>query len=185
MKTRIALTLGDAAALGIYLKLIDIVHNVVLDVDVAKHLFYSDFVNNSDIWSNETFHKYAQSGQDLGVRMKNAFKTVYNSYSFGKECKVVIIGSDIPDLNSSIIEDAFQSLDKFDGVLGPTFDGGYYLLGMKKFHPSFFENIEWSTKDVCDQTINKFINQSHTYHILPTLYDIDTEDDWNRYNSKH
>ena len=69
--------------------------------------------------------------------------------------------------------------------MGPTYDGGYYLLGMKIFTPNIFDDIEWSTESVFDQTIDKIKNQGSTFQLLPTLYDIDTEDDWNRYKTDH
>ena len=72
-----------------------------------------------------------------------------------------------------------------DFVVGPTYDGGYYLLGMKIFTPNIFDDIEWSTESVFDQTIDKIKNQGSTFQLLPTLHDIDTEDDWNRYKTDH
>lgn len=117
--------------------------------------------------------------------MKNAFKSVFNAYSEQDTCKVVIIGSDCPYLTPSIMDDAFFCLEQADFVVGPTYDGGYYLLGMKIFTPNIFDDIEWSTESVFDQTIDKIKNQGSTFQLLPTLHDIDTEDDWNRYKTDH
>lgn len=185
VKTRIAHTIGNAGALNIYLTLIDIVHHVVINTDTVRHVFYSEFLNKNDRWSDTSFCKHVQTGHDLGERMKNAFKSVFNAYSEQDTCKVVIIGSDCPYLTPSIMDDAFFSLEQSDFVVGPTYDGGYYLLGMKIFTPNIFDDIEWSTECVFDQTIDKIKNQGSTFQLLPTLHDIDTEDDWNRYKTDH
>jgi rSAM/selenodomain-associated transferase 1 len=185
VKTRIAHTIGNAGALNIYLTLIDIVHHVVINTDTVRHVFYSEFLNKNDRWSDTSFCKHVQTGHDLGERMKNAFKSVFNAYSEQDTCKVVIIGSDCPYLTPSIMDDAFFCLEQADFVVGPTYDGGYYLLGMKIFTPNIFDDIEWSTESVFDQTIDKIKNQGSTFQLLPTLHDIDTEDDWNRYKTDH
>ncbi len=185
VKTRIAHTIGNAGALNIYLTLIDIVHHVVINTDTVRHVFYSEFLNKNDRWSDTSFCKHVQTGHDLGERMKNAFKSVFNAYSEQDTCKVVIIGSDCPYLTPSIMDDAFFSLEQSDFVVGPTYDGGYYLLGMKIFTANIFDDIEWSTECVFDQTIDKIKNQGSTFQLLPTLHDIDTEDDWNRYKTDH
>ena len=185
VKTRIAHTIGNAGALNIYLTLIDIVHHVVINTDAVRHVFYSEFLNKNDRWSDTSFCKHVQTGHDLGERMKNAFKSVFNAYSEQDTCKVVIIGSDCPYLTPSIMDDAFFSLEQSDFVVGPTYDGGYYLLGMKIFTANIFDDIEWSTECVFDQTIDKIKNQGSTFQLLPTLHDIDTEDDWNRYKTDH
>jgi uncharacterized protein len=181
VKTRIAQTLGHHTALSIYLRLLDIVHEVVLMTEAERHIFYSDFLGEGDQWTNDTFHKHVQTGADLGERMKNAFKMVFDRVSGNESKKLVIIGSDCPYLSSSLIGDAFKSLDDADFVVGPTFDGGYYLLGMNIFTPSIFDDIDWSTEHVCDQTLEKINSRGSTFRLLPTLHDIDTEGDWIRY----
>ena len=73
--------------------------------------------------------------------MKNAFRTVFeNGYK-----SVVIIGTDCPRLDGDRIMDAFTELDLYDVIIGPSEDGGYYLLGSKCLHSMLFENINWST----------------------------------------
>jgi len=118
------------------------------------------------------FSKHLQSEGDLGIKMKKAFNHVLQIHS-----KAVIIGSDCPEISSEIIEDAFKKLDEFDCVIGPTTDGGYYLLGMKKFNPLLFENIEWSTDKVFKQTQMKLNEAQQNYSLLVTLTDVDTIDD--------
>ena len=119
--------------------------------------------------------KFLQKGNTLGERMDNAFQTLFSTgYT-----KVVVIGSDVPSLSASIIEQAFSKLDEFDCVLGPSEDGGYYLIALKKRQPVLFNDIVWSTESVMQKTLNKAMNNYITVYQLPTLVDIDTYDSLN------
>jgi len=116
-----------------------------------------------------------QAGADLGIRMYNALATCF-AQGFQS---VVLIGSDSPDLPQRIIEEAFQSLQSHDAVIGPTYDGGYYLIGFSNgsFAASFFENIAWSTDGVYAETVGRFDKEGVSFHVLPRWRDIDTVDD--------
>jgi rSAM/selenodomain-associated transferase 1 len=105
--------------------------------------------------------------------MKNAFEKIFST---GAQ-KVIIIGTDIPDLSKEIIIDAFVKLNSYDIVIGPSKDGGYYLLGMKKMNSQLFEGIQFSTASVLKETMIKVKELKLTYHLLPELMDIDTEED--------
>lgn len=83
------------------------------------------------------------------------------------------------ELSSSILEIAFKQLENYDVVIGPAKDGGYYFIGMNKKHHFLFENKKWSTDTVFLDTIEDVKNQGLTYFLLPTLSDIDTEEDLN------
>ncbi len=91
--------------------------------------------------------------------------------------KAVLIGSDNYEIGTSIIEKAFSELDKYDVVLGPAKDGGYYLIGMKTPDKTLFENIAWSKENVLLDTILHINKAGKTYKLLPTLNDVDTEED--------
>ncbi|MEO7835844.1 MAG: DUF2064 domain-containing protein, partial [Ginsengibacter sp.] len=86
-------------------------------------------------------------------------------------------GTDCPGINESILKDAVSNLNDFDIVIGPATDGGYYLLGMKNMHSFLFENIEWSTNKVLQQTINLSNLHKLSYFLLPELSDVDEEKD--------
>lgn len=176
VKTRLARTVGKDKALQIYLALLGHTRNIALSLEVERYLFYSNFVDKQDAWSNEGFQKEVQQGQGLGERMTNAFKMVFENHS-----KVVIIGSDCASLNSEIVKKAFEKLDNFPFVIGPAIDGGYYLLGMNTFQATVFENIEWSTEAVFPETIKKIEDLEQTYYLLPELSDIDFEEDWKKF----
>ncbi len=150
--------------------------DIALSIETERFLFYSDYVNYNDDWPNEFFTKGQQPNGDLGTRITKAFETAFHYNN-----KVVIIGSDCASLTTKIVQTAFDKLDHHDFVIGPAMDGGYYLLGMNKFLPQVFENINWSTETVFAETtdIIKFLGCS--FFQLPTLSDIDFEEDWEKY----
>nr|WP_321247975.1 TIGR04282 family arsenosugar biosynthesis glycosyltransferase [uncultured Psychroserpens sp.] len=175
-KTRLAKTVGDQSALDIYKYLLQHTANVAKQVEANRYVFYSVDINHNDIWSAAHFSKEQQKGNDLGERMHNAFDQLLHS---GYE-KVIIIGSDLLDLDKDIIEEAITSLDDHDVVLGPAEDGGYYLLGMKDLHPALFKNKAWGTETVREDTLADLKNK--TVSLLKPLNDIDTFDDMKHYN---
>lgn len=176
-KTRIATTLGDEAALSIYIRLLQITREVVDGLDgIARFLFYSDEINHSDPWSNAIYSKHLQSDGDLGDRMSKAFATALDTCD-----QVIIIGSDCPYIDGDIINQAFVQLDDNDVVIGPTFDGGYYLLGMKSQHAALFENMPWSTDQVYPMTVQIIEKMQLDYWVGPKLNDIDHAEDWSAY----
>jgi len=93
--------------------------------------------------------------------------------------RVVLIGSDIPDLPLEFIEEAFRSLNENDTVIGPSFDGGYYLIGFKdkKFSPRAFKGIPWGTNRVFEDTMKILKREGLTVHTLQPRRDIDTIED--------
>lgn len=176
-KTRLAATVGDDEALRIYLELLKHTRNITTEIDAHRNLFYSHFINENDEWNNPDFDKQLQIEGDLGKKMAAGFQTAFEKGA----TKVVIVGSDCATLTKEIVDSAFAKLETNDFVIGPAVDGGYYLLGMKAFTPEVFQNIAWSTEAVFPQTINFIKNKNKTYALLPTLSDIDYEEDWVKY----
>ncbi|NNE32823.1 MAG: glycosyltransferase [Winogradskyella sp.] len=174
-KTRLAKTLGDESALKIYNYLLKHTASVSANVSADRFVFYSEAINHDDIWETDTFYKKLQQGDDLGERMYNAFSELFQS---GYK-KVIIIGSDLLDLNEHIIDDAYDQLDKNEVVIGPAKDGGYYLLGLNTLHDSIFKNKQWGTDTVREETLKDLENSS--VHLLKILNDIDTFEDMNHY----
>ena len=144
-----------------------------------KYIFYSEEKDKEKIigWANNKFFYFPQQGNDLGKRMLNAFELVFNQ----QNQKTVIIGTDIPDLSEEIILDAIDSLDENDIVIGPSFDGGYYLLGMKKVYVDLFSNIDWSMDSVFKSTMQKIQSLSLSVKKLETLRDIDTKNELDKW----
>ena len=173
VKTRLARTIGDEKALYIYKLLVEQTFQITLPVLAEKKLYYSEFVQNMDQFNDLVYEKHIQRGVGLGDKMYNAMK-----HSFGEWAgKVVLIGSDCFELNSGIIEEAFKALEESDYVLGPAKDGGYYLIGMKELNLEIFQNKEWSAENVFLDTLLDIKNQEKSHYLLPTLSDVDIEED--------
>lgn len=117
---------------------------------------------------------FPQIGEDLGERMSNAIDHVLNlGYS-----EVVLIGSDVPNIQPDEILEAFDILKDKDICLGPTFDGGYYLIGMKKLHKELFENkLKWGQKSVLERTIDIANSMGLSVGLAAKHLDIDTKED--------
>ena len=171
VKTRLAATIGDFAALDIYKFLIDHTVKITSPINADKYVFYSEDIQQNDVWNSNNFKKELQNGNDLGERMKNAF---YFLFKKGYQ-KAVIVGSDIYELGSKDIEDSFIALDENHYVIGPAKDGGYYLLGMTQFNKKLFENKKWGTATVLNDTINDLEEKNVT--LLSEKNDIDIYDD--------
>lgn len=170
-KTRLAKSIGDTAALEVYKKLLQHTAKVTQDLSADKVVFYNIEPIDQDDFSSTHFSKKTQRGNDLGEKMKNAFQEGFqNNYE-----KVVIIGSDLYDLQTRDIDEAFLQLTHNDFVIGPAKDGGYYLLGMKKFTPEVFQEINWSTATVLKETLHILKNKKVA--LLTQKNDIDTIDD--------
>ncbi|MDP8962444.1 MAG: TIGR04282 family arsenosugar biosynthesis glycosyltransferase [Cyanobacteriota bacterium] len=120
-----------------------------------------------------------QSEGDIGCRMASAFQASFE----GGMNRVVLIGSDCPDLNAQLLAQAFQALEQHDLVLGPARDGGYYLIGLHHLLPELFTGISWSTAEVLQQTqsIAKRLELAVAY--LPLLSDVDRPEDLSVWNS--
>lgn len=170
-KTRLAKTIGDEAALEIYKFLLQHTATVAQKTNADKYVFYSEEITENDIWSNEDFYKKIQKGADLGERMQNAFSVLFQQ---GYK-NVLIIGSDLFDLNETIVNDAFGFLDNHEFVIGPAEDGGYYLLGMQALETSVFQNKVWGTETVFEQTIANLSDKN--VKLMQVLNDIDTFED--------
>jgi rSAM/selenodomain-associated transferase 1 len=173
VKTRLAKTIGDEKALYIYKLLLEQTFQVTLPVLAEKKLYYSEFVQNMDQFNDLVYEKHIQSGDGLGNKMYHAIKHSFAEWAD----KVVLIGSDCFELNSGIIEEAFKALEESDYVLGPAKDGGYYLIGMKELNLEVFQNKEWSAENVFLDTLLDIKNQGKSHYLLPTLSDVDVEED--------
>ncbi|WP_207431852.1 TIGR04282 family arsenosugar biosynthesis glycosyltransferase [Sabulibacter ruber] len=172
VKTRLAATVGNDKALEVYKHLLQHTREVCQAIDAHRVVYYSGQVEETDLWDSG-FEKARQHGNDLGERMKNAFAQVLaQGYT-----KAVVIGTDCPGIDAQLLDTAFDALEESDVVIGPAFDGGYYLLGMKAPHSFLFEDIAWSTATVCETTLAKCRQHQLGYHLLPPLHDIDEEKD--------
>ncbi|KAK9848935.1 hypothetical protein WJX84_003401 [Apatococcus fuscideae] len=113
---------------------------------------------------------------DLGERMRNAMQHVIDTGA----TEVVLVGSDIPDLDAGILTEAFAALSSDEIVFGPAQDGGFYLVGARRLHRHLFQGITWSTSDVLVNTVKQAESCGLVVAVtnnLPRLRDIDTAED--------
>lgn len=177
VKTRLAATLGEEAALEIYKQLVSITLDIVTRSQIPTYLFYSGGLP-AESEREARFSYQMQLDGDLGSKMLDALSFVLTLHK-----KALIIGSDCPDLTPEILHAGCKSLDEKNIVLGPANDGGYYLLGCTEQFPALFADIIWSTPSVLDQTLEKIKDANLSWYLLEKLNDIDTAEDWIRYTS--
>jgi len=178
VKSRLALTTGYNSALEIYADLMRKIHDMAVSLPYDKQVAYSDNIETNDIWETEIFDKTVQQGTIIGTRMYKAFSSAFEA---GYE-NVILIGSDIINLNSDVIIEAFSKIQQSDLVLGPATDGGYYLIGLKSPVKQLFKNKDWSTNKVFIQTLNDCIDLDMNVGLVPELSDLDKIKDFQYLN---
>lgn len=177
VKTRLAKGVGETAALELYQCFVMDVLDMVRATPWALRVYYYPEKSCGRIrsWLGNNWDLFPQAGITLGDKMKNALA---DTFAAGY-ARVVLIGSDLPDLPPEIIDTAFSALNSEDAVLGPSPDGGYYLIGFtaKGFVPRIFNDIPWGTNRVLDLTLNHFADHCVLPLCLPVWRDIDTKED--------
>jgi len=175
VKTRLAATIGDEAALAVYRELLAHTRAATQNLAARKTVWLAEAPRSPavapDPWSG--YEQLLQFPGDLGTKMQAAF-----SHAFARGAPaVLIIGTDCPGLTEALLRDAYAALATHDVVLGPTQDGGYYLLGMKELYEDLFLNKSWSTDLVRAHTLADADRLGLTLWQLPVLRDVDDVDD--------
>lgn len=182
VKTRLAASIGEQAAADLYrLFLKSVLDRGRQEFSGRRVLAYSppDQSSAFQALAGADWQLQAQAHGDLGARMSHYFQTAFASdYS-----KVVLLGSDSPNLPPGTIASAFRALDSATVVLGPSEDGGYYLIGMREFVPQVFCDIAWSTGRVYEQTTARLARDIR-WQALTTWYDVDEAIDLQRLRSE-
>ena len=172
VKTRLTATLTPEEAARLYEAFLRDALNQYQALDVGVRLYFNPpvaAVPANLIPEGVTLHE--QQGPGLGARMKIAF---VESFGAGYE-KLVIIGTDHPTLPTAFIEKAFEALEEPSSItIGPSDDGGYYLLGMNDFYPEVFHDMRYSHADVFAQTVERAARTAAHLTLLPPWYDVDT-----------
>ena len=173
VKTRLAATMGNEGAVAIYQQLLAYSCEISKEITANKAVFYGNQIPETDLWKKAGYQRFLQEGEDLGARMLQAFVWGFDQ---GYE-RILIMGSDCPHLNSSHLKEAFSQLQSHDVVLGPAKDGGYYALGLSKLFPALFSQKAWSTPSVFTATLQDLMRSGKSFYLLPTLSDVDHEED--------
>ncbi len=180
VKTRLSKSCGEEFTLDLYKCF---VHDLITTLKVGEYDFKLCVYPNLDLVNKEfgDYHNFLQVDGDLGLKMKKAF---FDQFAHGYE-KIVLIGSDTPHISKEIFAESFFQLNSNDIVLGPSLDGGYYLIAFNKntFHDEVFKNISWSTSSVLSQTLEKLNDKKIYLHKI--LNDIDILDDLKEFYNEY
>ena len=177
VKTRLAKSMGEDAALALYrsfvLDTLEMLARTRYPVIICGHP--KEKIPEIDAWLGGRFPCWPQTGDSLGGKMSTAFS---RAFSEGFD-KAVLIGSDIPDLPERIIEQAFLAIGDQGTALGPSPDGGYYLVAFSApaFLPRIFENIPWGTEKVLEKTLAVLRAHDAPVSLMEPWRDIDTAED--------
>ncbi|RMG61083.1 MAG: glycosyltransferase [Deltaproteobacteria bacterium] len=175
VKTRLSPVIPPVHAAYLYEALLSDAVDILLSLDEAdKYLFHTP--NEStffDRYRSFGIKVVPQGEGDLGERIARAMRSVLER---GRG-PAVVVGSDIPLLTADIIRQAVSLLSRHDVVVGPSRDGGYYLIAASSFHPGLFSEIPWSTEIVLEETLKKCRSLNLSWTLLGELQDIDRPED--------
>ncbi len=132
----------------------------------AAHDWFAESAGDWQLWP--------QPETDLGGRMAACFE----QWCSAPYDQLVLIGSDSPNLPAGSFDQAFTLLESHDVVLGPSSDGGYWLVGLRGTAPqarAIFDNVDWSTAEVFHQTVERIRSLNLAFGLLPLWFDVDTE----------
>ena len=182
VKTRLAKSIGSKQASELYRAFL--IHSVeqLRKFDAERVICFSpetarDAFSNI---SNNEWQLFLQPEGDLGQRLASFFRESFDDASDSGPSgpdRVVVLGTDSPTLPLARIQAAFDRLEGTDVVIGPSTDGGYYLIGLSADRPSLFEGIPWSTSHVLNATIDRCLANKWTYALLPPWRDVDELED--------
>ena len=190
VKTRLISSLGPEGAFQVHCELVGRTFKTLLESGVGQVYLLWDSLPVDKVFPEgaaglskpENVCFGLQRGQDLGERMMNACRD-----SFQVVERVILVGSDCPDLSSDYLAKAAEALRVAPLVLGPAEDGGYVLIGMRydiDDWAQLFQKIDWGTAYVLEQTLERAQAASIPYELLPTLWDVDYPEDYVRYKKK-
>ena len=178
VKTRLAEALGPDAACAAYRRLADALLTHLAPIPAVELCFTpADASAEINPWLRADWSAIPQSEGDLGERLEAAFA----AHFLADAERVIIIGSDCPDVTVADIEDAWVELDGHDVVLGPALDGGYWLIGLRAPQPTLFTGIPWSTDAVFGETMRRARESDLRVAVLRELSDVDTVSDWEQW----
>ena len=177
-KTRLIPVLGDVGAANLHKQMTEHTIFQVKELQRTTRVsvevrFTGGNLEKMQNWLGNDLKYQSQGKGDLGARMERSLINAFNQ----KAERVIIIGTDCPDLNSQILTTAFEELKVCNLVLGPALDGGYVLIGLSQFESSIFQNMMWSTDSVFRETIRRIDLLGWRVTQLETLRDIDESAD--------
>jgi rSAM/selenodomain-associated transferase 1 len=178
VKTRLAKVIGAEPASELYKAFLSGMLKQFAHVGERRELCYSPSDQRDAFMAmvGSNWDLSPQTRGDLGDRMRHFFTQAFKR---GAQ-RVVLLGSDSPTLPTEFVQQAFQSLRTCPVALGPTEDGGYYLVGASQHVPPIFDGVDWSTSEVWRQTVEHLAAAECPFAELPAWYDVDEMRDLSR-----
>ncbi len=179
-KTRLIPALGPAGAAEFHRALMEQSMRKARDFCISNSIAFRIYFQGGNPWKmsrwlGKDIAFFRQAQGHMGQKMHQAFE---QAFSQGYH-RVVLVGTDIPGLEQRHFQEAFQALSHNDLVLGPSIDGGYWLVGLRGPRDIFTE-MDWNSKEILKQTISLAQKRNISFHLLDTLADIDTPSDLKR-----
>ena len=176
VKTRLARRIGRETAVEVYRCFVADTVAMAREAGFRPWVFFHPRAARRAMieWLGPDLAYEPQKGRDLGERMCGAFQRAF------RECRrAVLVGSDTPDLPPAVVREAFHGLERHDAVLGPAFDGGYYLIGLTSagLLPALFQGLAWGGALVFERTRQLLEEKGLSFHLLPPWGDIDEYED--------
>lgn len=176
-KTRLIEALGALPAADLYAGLLARTLHIAAAVDPIQRYLYVDAPAARDYFAPllapDRWRVEVQVAGDLGLRMSDALARVLSQHA-----RVILLGSDIVDLQARDLIDALQRLAARDEVvIGPAADGGYWLIGMRQPQPTLFANLQWGEPHILHATTQRLAALGIRWSVLPVRHDIDTPSD--------
>jgi len=185
VKSRLAADIGEQKARRLYRCFVEDLLDSLDKGNYCLKIFFHppDQQNVLAKWLGHHRCYEPQRGDDLGGRMRNAFE---KCFSEGFEA-AILVGGDIPDMTGEIVTEGFAALKSGDAVIGPSHDGGYYLIGFQSgtFVPEVFTGICWGADGVLKSTREILENKGLRLSFLPLWRDIDTYEDLTALIERH
>lgn len=188
VKTRLIPHLGKEKAAQVHRQLTEHTLQSTRPIEQKRLVRFSLFFTGGSLekmvqWLGDTIFISQQKGKNIGRKMALALKSAWER---GAD-RAVLIGSDCPSIDAELLNEAFESLHENDIILGPTYDGGYYLIGLNKKLPDgtldlLFQDISWGTSNVLQQTLQKAEGKNLSISLLKMLHDIDRPEDLEHFN---
>ncbi len=175
VKTRLAATIGPRRAAEIYRAILTTTLRRMSTVEARRVVAYAPADSRTEFAElvGREWGLQSQGGGDLGQRMERFFRIALEN---GRD-RIVLIGSDSPSLPPDLVVESFEQLNHADVVLGPSEDGGYYLIGIKGRIPPMFQDIPWSSDRVWKTTVQLLTDHQCPFVELPRWYDVDEYED--------
>lgn len=178
-KTRLIPLLGEDGAADMHREMSEYILMIVGEFcrqtsAVTEIRFCGGSRNDMESWLGSGWNLTDQGEGDLGDRLRRATE---DAFRHGAR-EVVVIGTDCPELSIRSLRDAFRRLETNDVVIGPAADGGYYLIGLSMPAVGLFEGIDWGSRHVMEQTLEKARKLDLEVAMLETLHDIDRPKDY-------